>query len=161
MRDTIEDASLDDAENHLAVVQEETRDAITDLLNSRLAQVTSIESGSNVKIEPTVQTEGHCVYKSTIVSELNGNSFLSKDRLARIKQSIKFNNHDNCVRAGLSSGTGLLCLGSDCGVHFIQRNTTRLSSTVRSAAKRKRGRATSASRDGNATNVLNAVDEGA
>jgi hypothetical protein len=45
-------------------------------------------------------------------------------------------------------------------VHFVQRSTTRLSSTVRSAVKRKRGRSSVVNKAGNATNILNEVDEG-
>ena len=54
----------------------------------------------------------------------------------------------------------MLSNGSDCAVHFVQRSTTRLSSIVKSAAKRKRGRPSNVSRL-TATNVLHAVDEGA
>lgn len=79
--------------------------------------------------------------------------------MGRIKHSSEFNNHDNCMQVGLSLGAGLLSIGSDCAVHFVQRSTTCLSSTVRSAVKRKRGRPSNISRL-TATNVLNAVDEG-
>ena len=67
--------------------------------------------------------------------------------------------HDNCLQASSSSGSGLLSIGSDCAVHFVQRSTTRLSSTVRSAAKRKRGPPSNPSRL-TPTNCLRAVDEG-
>lgn len=116
---------------------------------------------NNKKIKGMVELESHSIYKSTLVSQLNGNNFLSKDRLARIKHNIAFNNHDNCMETGLSAGTSLLCIGSNYGVHFIQRSTTRLSSTVKSAAKRKRGRPSNAGKIGTATNILSAVDEGA
>jgi hypothetical protein len=159
MRDTIEEDVDEDGAEQSAVLEQETRDAITDLLNRAEVQVSTVVTDE--KIKPTVEVDGHCIYKSTLVCQLNGNNFLSKDRLARIKHTIQFNNHDNCMKSGLSSGTGLLCIGSDCGVHFVQRSTTRLSSTVRSAAKRKRGRPSSASASGTATNILNAVDEGA
>lgn len=122
MRDSIEDDVVDDGGNHFSILEEETRDAVTDLLNHAEVQV-QLTAAAN-KIQPTVQVDGHCIYKSTLVSQLNGNSFLSKDRLVRIKHSIEFNNHDNYSRAGLSSGTGLLCIGSGCGVHFVQRSTT-------------------------------------
>ena len=36
------------------------------------------------KIVRTIEIGGHCIYKSTLVSQLNGNFVLSKDRLARI-----------------------------------------------------------------------------
>ena len=99
------------------------------------------------KILPTVEVDGHSFYKSTFVSELNGNVFLSKDRLASIKYSIQFNNHNNCLEAR-----------SDRGVPFVQRSTTRLLSTVKSVAKRKRGRVITVVKAINATNILNGVD---
>jgi hypothetical protein len=107
---------------------------------------------------PTVEVDGHSIYKSTLVSQLNGNVFLSKDRLARIKHSIHFNNHDNCLQTRSSCGSSLLTIGSDCGVHFVQRSTTWLLSTVKSAVKRKRGFSMTDVKVGNATNILNGVD---
>ena len=158
MRDSIED-DIDDSIEHLAALEEETCDAIMDILNCALPQVTMLQS--NEKIMPTMEVDGHYIYKSTLVSQLNGNHFLSKDRLTRIKHSIEFNNHNNCMRVGLSSSTGLLCIGSDCGVYFVQRSTTRISSTVKFVAKRKRDRPPSAPAPRTATNILNAVDEAA
>ena len=149
---------VDDGLQHAVLIEEETRDVITDLLNRAENQVASISASG--KIVPTVEVGSHSIYKSTLVSQLNGNVFLSKDRLARIKHSIQFNNHDNCLQSGSSSGSSLLCIGSDCGVHFVQRSTTKLSSTVRSAAKRKKGRSSTANKAGNATNILSGVDEG-
>lgn len=130
---------------------------MTDVLNS--AEVQILENQGGPKIQPTVEANGHCIFKSTLVSQLNGNNFLSKDRLARIKHNIQFNNHDNCVRAGMSLGTGLLSIGSNCAVHFVHQNTTRLSSMVRSATKRKQGPPSNTFRL-NAINVLLVVDEG-
>ena len=158
MRDTIGDDVDEDGAEHSAVLEQETHDAIIDLLNRAEVQVSTVVTDE--KIKPTMEVDGHCIYKSTLVYQLNGNNFLSKDKLTRIKHTIQFNNHDNCMQSGLSLGTGLLCIGSNCGVHFVQRITTRLSSTVRFAAKRKRGRPSSASASGTATNILNAVDEG-
>jgi hypothetical protein len=89
---------------------------------------------------------------------INDNIFLSKDRLARIKHSIQFNKHDNCLQARSSRGSSLLCIGSNYGVHFVQRSMTRLLSIVKSVVKRKRGRSTSVVKAGNATNILNKVD---
>jgi hypothetical protein len=71
------------------------------------------------------------VYKSTLVNELNGNPFLSKDRLTRIRNSIYFNNSEDYLSAATSNSTCLLGLGSDCGVFFVESQ----SRTVGSAAK--------------------------
>ena len=49
-------------------------------------------------------------------------------------------------------------IGFDCGVHFVQRSTTRLLSIVKSVAKRKRGHSLIVVKVGNATNILNRVD---
>lgn len=105
------------------------------------------------KIVPTIEIGGHCIYKSNFVLQLNGNIVLSKDRLARIQHNIQFNNHDNCLRARSSSRFGLLSIGLAYEVHFMQRNTTRLLSTMINATKRKRGRLTNANRVGNATDI--------
>ena len=56
------------------------------------------------------------IFKSTLVSQLNGNPSLSKDRLTRIRAGILYmkpkllsvGNHDT-----------LLKLGCDCGVCFL------------------------------------------
>jgi hypothetical protein len=68
------------------LVDEETRDVITDLLNQVEDQVTSVEGAG--KILPTVEVDRHFVYTSTFVSQLNENIFLFTDRLAIIKHSI-------------------------------------------------------------------------
>ena len=117
MQDFVEEDIEDDEPNHLARLQEEARDAMTEVLNSAKVQI--LENQGGPKIQPTVEVDGHCIFKSTLVSQLNGNNFLSKDRLARIKHNIQFNNHDNCVRVGMSLGTGFLSIGSNCAVHFV------------------------------------------
>jgi hypothetical protein len=135
MKDSIKEEVVDDSLQHTILLEEETRDVITDLHNRAENQVTPVQRAG--KIVPTMEFGGHSIYKSTLVSQLNGNVFLSKDRLARIKHSIQFNNHDNCLQSGSSSRSSLLCIGSECGVHFVQRSTTRLLSTVRPATKKK------------------------
>ena len=85
VQDCLED-EVEDGLNHLAMLEEETRDVLMDLLNRAEVQVTQMQV--NAKIQPTVEVDGHCIYKSTLVSQLNGSSFLSKDRLAQIKHTI-------------------------------------------------------------------------
>jgi hypothetical protein len=36
------------------------------------------------KIVPIVEYSGNVIFKSTLVSQFNGNSFLSKDRLTKV-----------------------------------------------------------------------------
>ena len=128
MGDSIEDDVVDDGLQLSTLVEEETHNVIADLLNKAEDQVTSVHR--TIKILPTKGVDGHYIYKSTFVSQLNGIDFLSKDELAKIKHSIQFNNHDNCLMARSSRGSSLLYIGSNCGVHFVQRSTTRLLSTV-------------------------------
>ena len=86
MRDSIEDGVVDDGLQLSTLVEEETRDVIMNLLNQAENQVTSVQGAG--KILPTVKLDGYIIYKSTRVLQLNGNSFLSKDRLVRIKHNI-------------------------------------------------------------------------
>ena len=94
------------------------------------------------KISSIVTYEGHSIYKSTLVSQLNGNPFLSKDRLTRVRNSIYFNNNDDYLTATSSSTTMLLGLGSDVGVYFKQRTSTMLTSAVKAAQKRNKDQST-------------------
>ena len=138
------------------LVGKETCDVKLDLLNQAEDHVTSIHRAR--KILSTIEVDGHSIYKSTLVLQLNNNIFLSKDRLARIKHSIQFNNHDNCLQARSSSESRSLCIKSDCGVHFVQQSTRLLLSTTNFTAKQKRGYSTTNVKAGNATNILNKVD---
>lgn len=124
----------------LRVAEEECRHAISEMLDEaepRQPGMSDCES-SNLKIMPVVQYNGQTIYKSTLVADLNGNPFLSKDRLTRIKNSVYFNNADDYLSAANSSTTALLGLGSDCGVYFVQSASLNQSSAVKAAQKRSR-----------------------
>lgn len=71
------------------------------------------------KLEP----HGKVIYKSTLVAKLNGNLFLSKDRLTRIKNFAYFNNAEDYLSTTNLTTTAFLGLGSDCGVLFMQSQT--------------------------------------
>ena len=79
---------------------------------------------------------GKAIFKFTLVAELNGNLFLLKDRLTRIKNSMYFNNVEDYLSTANSSTTVLLGLGMDCGVLFMQSRNLGQSSNVRAAQKR-------------------------
>jgi len=140
---SIVDASLDDREEILRLAEEECRDAISQMLDSAEPSPPMPPSGQNhvQKIELVVEYKGRAIYKSTLIGELNGNPFLSKDRLTRIKNSIYFNNAEDYLSAANSTSTALLGLGSDCGVLFMQSPTLGLSSGVRAAQMRNRNSA--------------------
>ena len=73
---------------------------------------------SSTHIQLVVTYEGHTIYKSTLVSQLNGNHFLSEDRLTRVRNSIYFNNANDYIATSSSTSLMMLGLGSDCGVLF-------------------------------------------
>lgn len=142
---------VEDGAPNLLVVEFETQDAISEMLNLEEPQI------STDKVIPFVNYDGHYIYKSTLVSQLNANPFLSKDRLTKVKKSIYFNNSDDYIDASSSTEKMLLGLGMDCGVYFMQRSTTTISSTVKSVVRRTRG---GLSKKFQPTCVLNGVDRG-
>ena len=73
MGDSIEDDVIDDGLQLSTLVEEETRDVIMDRHNQAEDQVTSVQRTG--KILPTVEVDGHSIYKSTFVLQLNGNVF--------------------------------------------------------------------------------------
>ena len=142
----------EDVSKNLVVLEAEVRDVVTKMLNLEEPQVNSALPIDNVI--PFVEFGGHHIYKSTLVSQLNANPFVSKDRLTRVRNSIYFNNSDDYISAGSSQETMLVGLGMDCGVYFVQQRTTSASS---SEGKRSRGRP---SKRKQVTCVFNSVDEG-
>ena len=154
----LEDELVSDGLDSQCVLEDKTRDAEADLLSSHKNQVSALVAPS--KILPVVEYGGHTIFKSTLVSQLNGNLFLSKDRLTRVKNSIYFNNHDDYVTAANCSSTCLLGLRLDCGIYFVQRSSTARTSAMKAVRKRKKGCGTAASKKGSPTNILSATDEG-
>jgi hypothetical protein len=73
-----------------------------------------------------------------------------------VKKYIYFNNSDHYINDSSSTERILLGLGMDCGVYFMQRNTT-MSSTIKSTIRRTRGRL---SRNLQPTCVLKGLDRG-
>ena len=73
MGDSIEDDVVDDGLQLSTLVEEETHDVITDLFNQAEDHVTSLQRIRTIL--PTVEVDGHSMYKSTLVSQLNDNDF--------------------------------------------------------------------------------------
>ena len=136
----IEDAMCDDGLNNVEVAEDECRHAICEILNTAEShEETSERAGEGTaRISPVVEYSGKTIYKSTLVSELNGNPFLSKDRLTRIRNSVYFNNAEVYLSASSSSSTCLVGLGTDCGVYFEFDDSNATSSTAQAAQKRNR-----------------------
>ena len=100
----------------LPALEEETQHVLLELLSKHKLQVSNYPP--SLKVLHVVTFKGHSIYKSTLVSQLNGNPYLSKDRLTRMKNSIYFNNFDDYLAASSSTTSMLLGLGSDVGVYF-------------------------------------------
>ena len=150
-----EEGIVEDQFDALVVLEADARDVVSNMLNSEEPQVSCVLSAE--KVIPFVEYGGHKIFKSILVSQLNANPFLSKDRLTGVKNSIYFNNLDDYIPASCSMKTMLLGLGMDCGVYFMQRSTTTVSSSVKAAVRRTRGRPSSKIQP---TCVLNGVDQG-
>ena len=81
--------------------------------------------------------------------------------IVKHSKNIRFqfvDNHDNCLQARSSCRSSLLYIGSNSWVHSVQQSMTRLLSTLKFAAKKKRGCSMIVVKAGNATNILNKVD---
>lgn len=155
----LEDELEDDPEP-LGIAEGECMDALSELMDAVEPPAPSLTNSGATHaqtIVPTVEYGGKTIYKSTLVSELNGNPYLSKDRLTRVRNSVYFNNSEDYLSAASCESTMLLGIGSDCGVFFVQRNTTTTSSAVKAAQRRG---VRSSGRRGRPTPVSLGVDVG-
>jgi hypothetical protein len=64
---------VEDGASNLLVVESETRDAMSEMLNLEEPQISTILPID--KVIPFVEYDGHKIYKSTLVSQLNANPF--------------------------------------------------------------------------------------
>lgn len=119
----LENEVVDDGLDLQAVVEDKTRNGLVDVMNAHEIQVSSRVAPPKVLL--VVEYGGHTILKSALVSQLNGNPFLS----------MYFNNHDNYITAATSSSTCLLRLGSDSGIYFVPRSSTTRASIVKAVAK--------------------------
>jgi hypothetical protein len=141
-----EDVENLDAENLLptcdddvVILEDEARHVLRDMLNVHENQVHCPNQRSDEKISPTIEYDGKpgkVMFKSTLVSELNGNPFLSKDRLTQVRNSVYLNNVEEYMLAANSKNTCFLGLGSDCAVYFVSNPTGAQSFAARAAKKR-------------------------
>ncbi|KAL3701925.1 hypothetical protein R1sor_019947 [Riccia sorocarpa] len=112
--DVTDENTESDGVNDLHVLENETRHVMAKYLDQALSGSVFSESP---RVDPMVSFDGHQIYKATLVSQLNGNPMLSKDRLTRIKQSVYFNGVKPKPREpGIPSC--IMDIGSDCAVLF-------------------------------------------
>ena len=150
-----EDEVCNDGVPAITVLESETRDIIIEMLSYHENHVEGEQAA--IKVEPFVEFDGNQIFKSTLVGQLNGNPFLSKDTLTRVKKSLYFNNSKDYLNVAKCSNTCFVGIGSDVGVFFVQRSTISRGSTVSIAKKRGRSRA---SKSENPASTLEGVDEG-
>ena len=116
VKDSIEDDVVNDSLQLSTLVEEETRNVILDLLNQAEDQVTFVHgTGKNL---PTVEVDGHSIYKPTLVLQLNGNIFLSKDILT-------FNSTTMIIVSKKNLHVDQVCYVEDQIVGCILSNRTR------------------------------------
>jgi hypothetical protein len=116
-------------------IAEETRNVFRDMLDNLEPHICETSKPVSV-VSPVVEYSRHQIYKSILVSQLNGNPYL---------------------RAANYANTQLFGLGSDCAVFFVQRTSTTQISAVKAVGKLKRNQA---GKSGRATSVQNGGDKG-
>jgi hypothetical protein len=130
---------FDDGLDLVSVAENECRDALSELMDQVEPPLDACELVNEPrKRVQTVEYNGKCIYKSTLVLEFNGNPFLSKDRLTRVRNSIYFNNSEDYLSTASSSTAMLLGVGSNCRVFFLQQHSGNISSTVKAAQRRSK-----------------------
>ena len=75
-----------------------------------------------------VELDGKDMYKSCLVSQLNGNMTLSKDRLTKVRNGVYFRRDERAPKKGVAIGFGI---GSDCVVLFESESITIAKHTIR------------------------------
>ncbi len=88
----------------------------------------SIDGGCENAIWLIVEYQGNKFYKSMLVSQVNANPFLFKDKLTHVRKSMYF----NILIVTSFNSTCLLNLGNNCGVYFVQDNNNEASSKQQS-----------------------------
>ena len=103
-------------------LQSELRHALDVLIDEH--ENVEMPSQSNVKsIVAYVEVGESRIFKSTLVSQLNGNPTLSKDRLTWIKVGILYMKPKLLTAANHDT---MLNLGCDCGVCFLNTHEARI-----------------------------------
>ena len=70
---------MDDKVLDITVVESETCDVISDMLGAHEEQISTIPVPT--KVEAFVEFDGHKIFKSTLVGQLNGNPFFIKGQI--------------------------------------------------------------------------------
>ena len=119
-------SSLVHNERELQIMESEWRHELDEILDS---------TDENVRktIKPVVNLDGKDMFKACLVSQLNGNPTLSKDRLTKVRSGVYFRRDGNTLQKGVSIGFGI---GSDCGVLFENNSIPPTERTARKGVPR-------------------------
>ncbi|MCO5555230.1 hypothetical protein L7F22_008774 [Adiantum nelumboides] len=104
---------LADVEEFNTCVDDEVTVAECELRHVMDSVVDDVED-IKCQISPFVEVDGKTIYKSTLVSQLNGNPTLYKDRLTRVKGGV----YDTFDKKVTYQSRTCLVVGSDCAVLF-------------------------------------------
>ena len=74
-----------------------------------------VDENVNITTKPVVELDGKDMYQYFLVSQLNGNPTLSKDRLTKVRNGVYFKRDERAPKKGVAIGFGI---GSDCAVLF-------------------------------------------
>ncbi|MCO5573933.1 hypothetical protein L7F22_027711 [Adiantum nelumboides] len=105
-------------EEDLAPTAAEEVDSDNEASLSEIRHVVDSLLDEHVTVSPVVSIDSNkCMFKSTLVSQLNGNPTLSKDRLTRVCQGIYYSKKE---KDQATSNDNLFGIGSDCAVFFVE-----------------------------------------
>ena len=74
-----------------------------------------VDENVNITTKPVVELDGKDMYKSCLVSQLNGNSTLLKDRLNKVRNGVYFRRDERGPKKCVAISFGI---GSDYAVLF-------------------------------------------
>ncbi|MCO5564819.1 hypothetical protein L7F22_018487 [Adiantum nelumboides] len=123
-------------EDLVHAAEEEDSDNETSL--SEIRHVVDSLLDEQVIVSPVVSIDSDkCMFKSTLVSQLNGNPTLSKDRLTRVRQGLHYSKKEE---AQATSNDNLFGIGLDCIVFFVkeEKNTKSTRQGKPSSIQRKK-----------------------
>ena len=63
-----------------------------------------VDENVNITTKPVVELDGKDMYNSSLVSQLNGNSRLSKDRLSKVRNGVNFRRDERAPKKGVAIG---------------------------------------------------------
>lgn len=115
--DETDRADLEHENDVVAGSAEENVEEITAMMELRHtfdAMVDETEQPKQERVERFVKIDNKEVYKATLISQLNGNPWLSKDRLTKVKNHVlQIDEKNKQINAATALG-----IGSDCAVFF-------------------------------------------